>query len=106
MKPSNLGSIIAKLIGAGMLFEALGPHAYDYYRLLRWIVCGVCAYTANQAMQAKKIGWLWIFVIVAIVVNPIAPLHLKRATWAFVDSAAAVLLLLSIAVLDVRRPPP
>ena len=106
MKPAQFGSIIAKLIAAVMLFAALGRHAYDYYTLLRWVASGVCAYTAFQAMQTKRIGWLWTFVIVALVLNPIAPLHLKRETWAFVDAAAAVLLLLSIAVTDVRRPPP
>ncbi len=104
MKPADLGSIIAKLIAAVMLFAALGRHAYDYFTLLRWIACGVCAYTAFQAMQDKKTGWLWIFVIAAIVLNPISPLRLKRETWGFVDAAAAVLLLLSIAVMDIRKP--
>jgi hypothetical protein len=106
MKPVNIGNIIAKLIAAIMLFAALGRHAYDYYTLLRWVACGVCAYTAFQATQSKKNGWLWIFVIAAIVLNPIAPLHLKRETWGFVDAAAAVLLLLSIAVMDIRKPKP
>ena len=106
MKPANLGIIIAKLIAAVMLFAALGRHAYDYYTFLRWIACGVCAYTAYQAAQNKKIGWLFVFIIAAIVLNPISPLHLKRGTWAFVDAAAAVLLLLSIAVMDIRKPRP
>lgn len=106
MKPANFGSIIAKLIAAVMLFAALGRHTRDYYTLLRWIACGVCAYTAFQAMQSKKIGWLFVFIIAAIVLNPIAPLHLKRDTWAIVDAAAAVLLLLTIAVMDIRKPRP
>lgn len=106
MRFTNLGSVIAKLIAAGMLFAALGRHAYDYYTLLRWIACGVCAYTAFQAMQNKKTGWLFVFIITTIVLNPIAPLHLKRETWAIADAAAAVLLLLSIAVMDVRKPRP
>jgi hypothetical protein len=104
MKPANLGSILAKLFAAGMLFAALGRHAYDYYTLLKWIACGVCAYTVFQAMQSKKVGWLFVFVPAAIVLNPIAPLHLKRGTRAIVDTAAAVLLLLSIAVMDISRP--
>jgi hypothetical protein len=104
MKPANFGSIIAKLIAATMLFAALGRHPYDYYTLLRWIACGVCAYTAFQAAEIKKTGWLWVFVIAAIVLNPIAPLHLKRDTWALIDIAAGVLLLLSIAFIDIRKP--
>jgi hypothetical protein len=106
MKPANLGSIIAKLIAAVLLFAALGRHAYDYYTVLRWVACGVVAFTAFQAAQIKKFGWLFVFVIVAIVLNPIAPLHLKRGTWAIVDAAAAVLLLLSIAVIDRHKPQP
>jgi len=106
MKPANFGSIIAKLIAAVMLFAAVGRHEYDYFTLLRWVACGVCAYTAFQAVLMKKIGWLFVFIIAAIVLNPISPLHLKRGTWAFVDAAAAVLLLVSIAVMDIRKPRP
>ena len=106
MKPANIGSIIVKLIAAVMLFAALGRHAYDYYTILRWVACGVCAYTAFQAMQDKKTGWLFVFITAAIVLNPIAPLRLKRETWGIVDAAAAVLLLLSIAVMDIRKPKP
>ena len=106
MKTVNLGSIIVKLIAAAMLFAALGRHHYDYYTLLRWVACGVCAYTAFQAIQSKKIGWLFVFAIAAIMLNPITPLHLKRGTWAILDAAAAVLLLVSIAVLDIRKPRP
>jgi hypothetical protein len=106
MRLANYGIIIAKSIAAVLLFAALGRHPYDYYTLLRWIACGVAAFTAFQAAQIKKIGWLWIFVIVAIVLNPITPLHLKRETWAIVDAAAAVLLLVSIAVMDIRKPRP
>jgi p-aminobenzoyl-glutamate transporter AbgT len=106
MKFANLGSVIAKLIAAAMLFAALGRHPYDYYTLLRWVACGVCAFTAFQAVQNKKTGWLVVFITAAVVLNPIAPLRIKRDTWAIVDSAAAVLLLVSIAVMDIRKPKP
>jgi hypothetical protein len=75
MKPANFGSIIAKLIAAAMLFAALGRHAYDYYTLLRWIACGVCAYTAFQAMQSKKTGWLFVFIIAALKRGQTITLH-------------------------------
>jgi hypothetical protein len=104
LKPVNWGSIIAKLVISGMLFTALGHRPYDYYTLLRWVACGACAYTAFQAGESKKTGWLFVFVIAALVLNPIAPLRIKRDTWAIVDAAAAGLLLVSIAVMDIRRP--
>jgi len=105
MKPANLGIIVVKLIAAVLLFAALG-HAFDYFTILRWIVCGVAAFTAFQAAQMKIFGWMVVFIIIAIVLNPIAPLYLKRDTWAIVDAAAAVLLLLSIVVMDIRKPRP
>ena len=104
MKPANFASIIAKLIAAVMLFAAIARHGYDYYTLLRWIACGVCAYTVYQAVQSNKIMWVWIFAVAAIVLNPIIPVHLKRDTWAFIDVAVALLLLVSIAVMDINNP--
>ena len=89
-----------------MLFAALGRHPYDYYTLLRWVTCGVCAYTAFQAVESKKTGWLFVFVVAALVLNPIAPLRIKRETWAIVDATAALLLLLSIAIMDIRKSKP
>jgi hypothetical protein len=103
MKPVNLGSILAKLIATGMLFAALRRHPYDYYTVLRLIACGVAAFTAYQAFEVKKTGWLFVFAIVAIVLNPVAPPHLTRSTWAYVDVAAGALLLLSIAVMDIHK---
>jgi hypothetical protein len=97
---------VVKLIAAVLLFAALGRDTNDYYIILRCIACGVCAYTAFQAAQIQKFGWLFVFGVFAIMLNPIAPLHLKRASWTFVDIAAAVLLLLSIVIMDIRKPRP
>lgn len=102
----NLSIIFAKLIAAVLLFAALGRDTNDYYTILRCVARGVCGYTAFQAVQNKKFGWLFVFVMVAIVLNPITPLHLKRETWAFVDVTTAVLFLLSIAIMDIRKPRP
>jgi len=106
MNAATIGIILTKLIAAVMLFAALGHHPYDYYTLLRWVTCGVCAYTAYQAVQKDKLGWVWVFAIAALVMNPIIPVHLKRDTWALVDVVLAVLLLVSIAVMDIRQTRP
>lgn len=104
MNTANFGSIIAKLVAVILLFSAVGwRHPYDYYTLLRWIACGVCAFTAYQAIESKQRGWVWVFTIAAIMVNPIVPLHLKRADWAAVDIAIAILLLVSIISVDFRK---
>jgi hypothetical protein len=101
---ANPGIVVAKVIAALMLFSALGRHSYDYFTLLRWITCGVCAFAAFQAAEAKKIGWLWLLAISAMILNPIFPLRLKRETWNIVDVVAGALLLVSIVAIDIRKP--
>ena len=106
MKFKNPITIIAKLVAAGLLFGALGRHQYDYYTLMRWVVCGVAAFGTIQAVVSGKTGWGWALAIVALVFNPLIPVHLKLQTWAPIDFAAAALLLISVAVIDRHRPPP
>lgn len=105
MRFNNPGIIVAKLIAAGMLFGALGRHGYDYYVLLRWVVCGIAAFAAFRASEVGRKGWAWALGIVALFFNPIIPVHLSREAWAFVDVSVALLLLASIAVVDLRSPP-
>jgi hypothetical protein len=98
-----IGSVAAKVIAAGLLCGALSRHRYDYYTVLRWIVCGDSVFTAYQAFETKRIYWLLVFASVAIVFNPVVPLHLKRGTWAYADIVAALLILVSIGVMDIRK---
>ena len=93
---------IARIIAAGLLFWALGGHPYGYYTLLRFIVCGVTAYGAWFAYQLDKKGWVWCLGIIAILFNPIFPVHMDRGTWAIVDIGVAIILLVSL--FGLRRP--
>ena len=126
MNLKRTGVVAAKLVAAGMLFWALGgtptqhathsgahrhatnasEHGYDYYVLLRWVVCGVGALGAFRAVGFGKRGWAWALGIVALFFNPIIPVHLTRDTWGFIDVGVALLLLVSIALVDLRPPSP
>lgn len=90
---------IGRLIAAAMLVGALAPNAYGYYTLLRWVVCCVAAWTALAFSVTGKQGWVWTFGIVALLFNPLVPVGLDRSTWAPVDIAAAVLMIVSIGIL-------
>lgn len=95
-----MASIVLKLLAAIALFFALARHSYDYYTLLRWFVCAVSVFSTLQALQRKSTGWVVAFVVVALMFNPFAPVHLKRETWAFVDVVVGVLFLVSIGFVD------
>ena len=96
----RFGPTAAKLIAALMLFAAIVGHSYDYYTILRWVVCGVCIFSAWQAWGQQSRGWVVALGCMAALFNPLIPVHLKRETWAVVDVAAGVLLLISIRFMD------
>ena len=99
-------TIVLKIAAAGMLFAAMGRHPYDYYTVMRWVVCGVSAFGAFQAVQSGKSGWAWLLAVFALAFNPFIPVHLKRNTWMFIDPAVAALLLLSIPFTNSRPQKP
>lgn len=102
----HYGPVVAKLVAAGMLLAAITEQDRDYFTILRWVVFAVSGFSAFDAAIRKKVGWAWILATIALAFNPAFPVHLQRETWAFVDVAAAVLLLISIAAIDRREPRP
>ena len=94
-----MGFIIARIIAAILLFLALDRHPYGYYTLLRFVVCGVTVYGVYYALELQKNAWAWTFGIIAVLFNPIIPIHLKKDIWTIIDLAVAILLLLSIFLL-------
>ncbi len=92
----GVGFAIVRIVSAALLVLAIGHHPYGYYAILRWITCGVASYAAFRALELKSRGWTWVMGVLAAIFNPILPLHLDRQTWAPVDLAAALALILSI----------
>ncbi len=104
MKVPAPGLLTMKLVAAVMLIAALGRHPYGYYTLLRWVVCGVAAYSAARAHEAKRTGWTWTLATVALVFNPLLPVLLDRDSWAPVDVAVSTILIISVFAVDRHLP--
>lgn len=90
------GFAIARIIAAGALFLALRRWPYGYYTLLRWSVCIIAAYGAFRFLDVGRKPWAWIFVGLAVLFNPIAPIYFARNTWNLFDVLTAIILLLSV----------
>jgi hypothetical protein len=91
---------ILRIIAAILLFWALDRHPYSYYTFLRFVVCGVAGYGAFISIKLDKNVWAWIFGITAVLFNPILPIHLNRDLWAIIDVAVALVLIVSLFVLN------
>ena len=87
---------IVKIIAILMLVWAHADNPYGYYQILRWVIAGVTGYSAYLAHEHEKIAWTWIFGIIAVLYNPIAPIHLDRATWSVIDLIIAAIIFTSI----------
>ena len=103
----RLSYLIGTIIAAGLLFWALAEHAYGYYILLRWVVCGISLCGVWIFVGWGRTGWIVILAVIAALFNPFIPLHLRRATWAPIDVVAALVLLVSgfVALKRPRRRP-
>ena len=85
--------VIPCIIAALMLFLALGRWPYAYYQILRFVVCSIGAYVAVIAYSWKKLWATWLFGIIAILFNPLIPIHLSRELWQPTDMISGVLFL-------------
>ena len=93
-------------IACVMLLWALNPHnPYAYYILLRWVCCGVFAYSAVQAsaLGHEKQGWVWVLGITALVYNPIFRVHLNRELWQIVNIVTLGIAVASVFVLKTKK---
>jgi hypothetical protein len=46
----------------------------------------------------KRAAWTWVFGLLAVLFNPLAPVHLQRATWQIVDSGAIGVIVIAAVV--------
>ncbi len=98
--PLRVATVVVVLAAAGVLIGALGRHPYSYYTVLRWLACSAAVMLVwRGAVQGAK--WAWALVPLAILFNPIAPLHFSVSTWRALDIAAAVVLVLAVILMEV-----
>ncbi|MFA4907250.1 MAG: DUF6804 family protein [archaeon] len=100
----NKNKNIAIVISVVFLFLAMiEGWPYGFFTLLRLVVFGTTVYLSWLACKSKKQAWIWIFGFIALVFNPLIPLHLGRDLWVVVDLLVAVFLIISIFVLNYQR---
>ena len=99
-KVMSLANVIPALIIAVMLLVAVADLPYGYYQLLRWATCGVAVFVAFQAYKVGKTWITWLFGLIAVLFNPIIPIHLTKEIWRPIDLVSAVIFGLSILLLS------
>ena len=78
-----------------LLFIGVAPLPYGYYTLLRIVTTGVFIWAAFVSHERKYTTLSWIFLVGAILFNPIIKIHLPKEFWIIIDIAAATILLIN-----------
>lgn len=87
-----------KVLAIVLLVGALHSFPYVYYQFMNWVVVGAGLITTQQALAKNRMVTAWVFILVAVVFNPIAPFELRADIWQIVDIAAALLFLYALTI--------
>jgi hypothetical protein len=99
MNRQNVGLYFAWLVTVPLLvFAVIEKHPYSFYTVLRWVCCVVFAYSTFIALHTNRDKWIGVFGILAVVFNPIVPVHLQRGTWQVIDLLAAATIVVAAVV--------
>jgi len=102
IKFKNLASVIAVLVLLLAIPDSIWP--YGYFVLLRWIVTGIALLVLWTAYNLKMQGWVWLMASVAILFNPILPIHLDKGMWQVIDFIVASLFLFAVFKVQPSKP--
>jgi hypothetical protein len=84
------------IAAVGLLLLATMKLPYGYYTFLRISIFGFCAALAFFSLSEKSYGWGTIFLLIAVLFNPITPVYLRRPTWFWLDVGAAAIIALHL----------
>jgi len=82
-------------ITSTMLLIAVAPLPYGYYTLLRLVVTGVLGWAAYISYTRNNYVLPWIFILIALLFNPIIKVHFQKEIWIVIDIAVCVFLLVT-----------
>ncbi len=88
--------LIPALIASGLLLIAIAPLPYGYYVFLRLAICGLGIFMAYMSYRGNVKWLMWVFIAVAVLFNPLIPIHLTREIWKPIDVICTIIFLCSV----------
>ncbi len=86
-------TIIAVIL---LILAVVSIWPYGFYQVLRWVVALSAIYNAYNAYESKQNNWVVIMTSIAILFNPISPIHLEKNVWVVIDIITSVIMLVSL----------
>ena len=68
-------------LSCALLLLAIASMPYGYYQFLRIFITIVAGISTYNSFLSKHRKWLYIFITILILYNPILPIHLNKEIW-------------------------
>jgi hypothetical protein len=79
------GLKVSRLVACVLLLIAVASMPYGYYRFLRIVITIIAGINAFSIFERDNKTLFIVFLAVAILFNPLIPIHLDKATWTPID---------------------
>lgn len=99
----KLTAILMALIAIAVAFFPIYSLPYVYYQMLNWVVLGAALVTASHAHEYNRTVMMWVFIILAVIFNPVAPFYLNALQWHVFDLVAIFLFFTSLILLKPKN---
>jgi|GEM_PF-1090073 hypothetical protein len=94
MSRERLLEVVLTMLGAVLLLiAAAGKYPYGFYMVLRPVITVGAVYWAWRVYKEGQRVWTWIFVAVALLLNPFLPIRMQLAQWQTIDLCLGILLI-------------
>ncbi len=87
---------LIRIISSILLLFAIFNHPYSYYELLRVVVFITSGTGLYFSKKSENNNWAIVFLIIAIVFNPIIPFHFNKGIWSVIDISTSIIIVSSI----------
>lgn len=90
---------------ASLLFASVFPWPYGYFTFLRIVSFATFALGGTVLYRSESGSMAVLFALLAVLFNPLYPIHLPRELWSVIDLGAALLLVVQARALSGRSVP-
>ncbi len=78
-----------------LVILGLGSAPYFFYQGLRWGITILSLYQIRKINNTND-KWFWIYLVIAILFNPIAPFYLSKSIWLVLDLIVALVFFMEL----------
>jgi len=85
---------MAIAVVASTIFVVMGLFnlPYSFFMLLRIVLCIAAVIGVKRASEARQNNWVWVYAILAVLYNPVLPVHLgDKDVWVGVNVVTVVI---------------